>query len=213
MIPNFEQIWGGLWQTPLASWVTKCKRPSLVLSVLYCISSRNVSTTHKTVISKECKRKLRPPRIGPMQAKYLQLWVNVQVIMAALCHQALPILLRFGWDHEKRKTDLKLWNLLLPILKWSPIPLFFLVDAVQRKFFSTWVVIFWSELRPVANSRLLSRRFKSALLASPQVWLCVHEHLRLLRYKFMCNNFDKYIERVLTNPLWWHQPQCVYRST
>ena len=70
MIPNFEQIWGGLWQTPLASWVTKCKRPSLVLSVLYCISSRNVSITHKTVISKECKRKLRPPRIGPMQAKY-----------------------------------------------------------------------------------------------------------------------------------------------
>ena len=89
----------------------------------------------------------------------------------------------------------------------------FFVDAVQRKFFSTCVVIFWSELRPVANSRLLSRRFKSALLASPQVWLCVPEHLRLLRYKFMYNNFDKYIERVLTNPLWLHQPQCVYRST
>ena len=86
-------------------------------------------------------------------------------------------------------------------------------DAVQRWFFSTCVVVFWSELRPVANSRLLSRRFKSALLASPQVWLCVPEHLRLLRYKFMYNNFDKYIERVLTNPLWLHQPQCVYRST
>ena len=99
---------------------------ALPLYCLYCTASLHemFQQLTKQLYLKNASENCVHPELARCKLN-IQLRVNVQVIMAALCHQALPILLRFGWDHEKRKTDLKLWNLLLPILKWSPIPLFF----------------------------------------------------------------------------------------
>ena len=99
---------------------------ALPLYCLYCTASLHemFQQLTKQLYLKNASENRVHPELARCKLN-IQLRVNVQVIMAALCHQALPILLRFGWDHEKRKTDLTLWNLLLPILKWSPIPLFF----------------------------------------------------------------------------------------